>query len=63
MLDETAYGLGVVTSLGAAGSSVASAGTTTIPSYGISLAVNVPYGLFVEYQKVQLLKEKEKREM
>ena len=62
MLDETAYGLGVVTSLSAAGSSVFTVGTATIPSYGISLAVNVPYGLFVEYQKVQLLKEKEKRE-
>jgi len=60
MLDETAYGLGVVTSLGAAGATAGTFGTGAPISYTASVGVNISYGLFVEYQKYKLLKEKKK---
>ena len=62
MLDETAYGLGVVTSLGAAGATAGTFGTGAPISYTASVGVNISYGLFVEYQKYKLLKEKEERD-
>ena len=62
MLDETAYGLGVVTSLGAAGATAGTFGTGAPVSYTASVGVNVAYGLFVEYQKYKLVKEKEERD-
>ena len=62
MLDETDYGLGVVTSLGAAGATVGMLGTGAPLSYTASVGVNISYGLLVEYQKYKLLKEKEERD-
>ena len=62
MLDETAYGIGVVTSLGAAGATAGTLGSGAPLSYTASVGVNVSYGIFVEYQKYKLLKEKEERD-
>ena len=62
MLDETAYGLGVVTSLSAAGATAGTLGSGAPLSYTASVGVNVSYGIFVEYQKYKLLKEKEERD-
>ena len=62
MLDETAYGIGVVTSLGATGATAGTLGTGAPLSYTASVGVNIFYGLFVEYQKYKLLKEKEERD-
>ena len=48
--------------LGAAGATAGTLGTGAPLSYTASIGVNISYGLFVEYQKYKLLKEKEERD-
>ena len=48
--------------LGGDGVTAGTLGTGAPLSYTASVGVNITYGLFVEYQKYKLVKEKEERE-